>query len=74
MQAWMSLLPYLKQAWETSKPYFQQLGKLIIEKSSEVTKYLQENFPVYMEMISQALTDLVQFTVKTWQKITDVMQ
>ena len=39
-----------------------------------MTKYLQENFPVYMEMISQALADLVQFTVKTWQKITDVKQ
>ena len=39
-----------------------------------MTKYLQDNFPVYMEMISQALTDLVQFTVKTWQKITDVKQ
>jgi len=71
VETWTSLLPYLKQAWETSKPYFQQLGKIIIEKSSEMTKYLQENFPVYMEMISQALADLVQFTVKTWQKITD---
>jgi len=71
LQAWKSILPFLKQAWDTSKPYFQQLGKIIIEKSLELSKYLQDNFPVYIEMMSQALTDLVQFAAKTWQKITD---
>jgi len=71
LEAWSSILPYLNQAWQSSKPYFQQLGKIIIERSLEFSKYLQENFPVYMEIISQALTDLVQFTAKTWQKITD---
>jgi len=71
LQAWREVLPYLNQAWQSSKPYFQQLGKIIIERSLEFSKYLQENFPVYMEIISQALADLVQFTTKTWQKITD---
>ena len=89
LQAWRSILQYLNHAWESSKPHFQQLGKvsgasyrvvvlsnysllqMIIEKSLELIKFLQDNFPVYMEMISQALADLVQFTVNTWQKITD---
>ena len=25
---WKQVLPHLKEAWETSKPYFHQLGKV----------------------------------------------
>ena len=28
--AWRQLLPHLKTAWEASKPYFHQLGKVVI--------------------------------------------
>ena len=28
LQAWRSILPYLNHAWESSKPHFQQLGKV----------------------------------------------
>merc|ERR1719348_2934514 len=52
-EAWKQLLPHLKEAWEASKPYFHELGKIIIEKTLELWKYLQENFPVYMEMLTQ---------------------
>ena len=70
--AWKKILPHLKDAWEASKPFFHQLGKFIIEKSLEVWNYLQTNFPVYMEMLSQTTADLVQFTAQCWQKITEV--
>ena len=30
--AWRQILPHLKEAWEASKPYFHQLGK-VSEKS-----------------------------------------
>lgn len=69
--AWKKILPHLKDAWEASKPFFHQLGKFIIEKSLEVWNYLQTNFPVYMEMLSQTTADLVQFTAQCWQKITE---
>lgn len=56
-----------------SVEYALQLCNIHVGTASSCfcAKYLQENFPVYMEIISQALADLVQFTVKTWQKITD---
>lgn len=28
--AWRQVLPHLKTAWEASKPYFHQLGKVVI--------------------------------------------
>lgn len=69
--AWRQILPHLKEAWEASKPYFHQLGKFIIEKSLELWRYLQANFPVYMEIVSKSFADALQFTANTWQKIVE---
>jgi len=71
IQAWKQILPHLKEAWETSKPYFHELGKIIIEKTLEVWKYLLDNFPVYMEMLTQTCMDVAQYATKTWQKISE---
>ena len=46
--------------------------QFIIEKSLEVWRYLQANFPVYMEMASKSFADALQFTANTWQKIVEV--
>ena len=72
VETWRQILPHLKDAWEQAKPYFHQLGKLIIEKSVEVWRCLQDNFPIYMELVSQTVSDLVTLSAKTWQKITEV--
>jgi len=71
IEAWKQLLPHLKEAWEASKPYFHELGKIIIEKTLELWKYLQENFPVYMEMLTQTGMEVGQFAARTWQKISE---
>ena len=46
--------------------------QFIIEKSLELWRYLQANFPVYMEMVSKSFADALQFTANTWQKIVEV--
>lgn len=66
---WECVLPYLLQAWEASKPFFHQLGKFIIEKSVEVWEFLYGNFPVYMDYLSEVVSNTAQFMSKTWQKI-----
>ena len=33
--AWRQVLPHLKEAWEASKPYFHQLGKVSENRDEE---------------------------------------
>jgi len=68
---WQSVLPYLLNAWEASKPYFHQLGKVIIEKSVEFWEFLHSNFPVYVDWLSELVGTASQVAAKSWQKITE---
>jgi len=71
MGVWQAVLPYLTQAWEASKPFFHQLGKFIIEKSFQLGNFLQENFPVYMDMVTQTGDAAAKVAVQSWQKILE---
>lgn len=68
---WQAILPVLLQAWEASKPYFHQLGKIIIEKSVEFWEFLHNNFPVYADWAAEVFGSLSQVAAKSWQKITE---
>jgi len=71
LQGWQAILPHLMQAWEASKPFFHQLGKVIIDKSLEFWEFLHNNFPVYVDMVTEMAGNVAQFTAKSWQKISE---
>jgi len=68
---WQAILPVLLQAWEASKPYFHQLGKIIIDKSVELWEFLHMNFPVYLDWVADLFGSVSQVAAKSWQKITE---
>jgi len=68
---WRAVLPILLQAWEASKPFFHQLGKLIIDKSVEFWEFLHLNFPVYVDWVGDQFVTVSQIAVKSWEKITE---
>merc|ERR1740137_450215 len=68
---WQAILPVLLQAWEASKPYFHQLGKIIIDKSVELWEFLHMNFPVYLDWVADFFGSVSQVAAKSWQKITE---
>jgi len=68
---WQAILPVLLQAWEASKPFFHQLGKIIIDKSVELWEFLHMNFPVYVDWLADQFLTLSQIAAKSWQKLTE---
>merc|ERR1719187_1323742 len=68
---WRAVLPILLQAWEASKPFFHQLGKIIIDKSVEFWEFLHMNFPVYVDWASEQFIAVSNIAAKSWQKITE---
>jgi len=68
---WRAVLPILLQAWEASKPFFHQLGKLIIDKSVEFWEFLHLNFPVYVDWVGDQFVTVSQIAAKSWEKITE---
>lgn len=71
LQVWQQILPMILHAWEISKPYFHQLGKIIIDKSVEMWEILYDNYPMYAEWLSDMFLSVSQFVAKSWQKITE---
>jgi len=71
LEVWDLILPSLLQAWEKSKPYFHQLGKIIIDKSVESWDFLHQNFPVYVDWLSDTMISVSEFVAKSWQKIIE---
>jgi len=71
VQLWHIVLPYIMEAWEASKPFFHQLGKFIIERTLIVWEYLQANFPIYMEYLTEVSVSTYQFITKTFDKISE---
>jgi len=68
---WRAVLPILLQAWEASKPFFHQLGKIIIDKSVEFWEFLHLNFPAYVDWIGDQFVTVSQIAAKSWEKITE---
>merc|ERR1711915_1172733 len=66
-----ALEPQLSTAWEASKPFFHQLGKIIIDYSLAVFRWLQENFPGYVLWAQDTGAALAQGAVATFQKISE---
>lgn len=64
---WKIVLPYLSQAWEMSRPFFHNLGKVIIEICMEVSQFLHAYFPVCIDY----MYEIGGVIVNTWQKIVE---
>jgi len=71
LQIFKALEPQLSAAWEASKPFFHQLGKIIIDYSLAVFRWLQENFPGYVLWAQDTGAALAQGAVATFQKISE---
>ena len=57
LQAWRSILPYLNHAWESSKPHFQQLGK-VSRASYRVVVLSNDSL---LQMIIEKSLELIKF-------------
>lgn len=71
LQVFKAIEPQLSAAWEASKPFFHQLGKVIIDYSLVAFRWLQENFPGYVLWAQNTGTALAQGAVATFQKIAE---
>merc|ERR1712156_897198 len=60
LQIFKALEPQLSAAWEASKPFSHQLGRIIIDYSLAVFRWLQENFPGYVLWAQDTGAALVQ--------------
>lgn len=69
LQLGQAVTPYLAPVWEASKPFFHQLGKVIIEKCLEFGHFLQTNFPAYTSWLTETGSSLAQGAATTWHKV-----
>jgi hypothetical protein len=72
-EAGKNLIPFLDRVWTQARPYFQTLGKIVLDRSIEVWTYLQQQFPVYIDWLTESGTLLLESIQNSIQKIVQAL-
>jgi len=72
-EAGKNLLPFLNRVWSEARPYFQKLGAIIVEKALEAWKFIQTNYPVYIEWLTATGYSAYKYVQTTFNTIAQAM-
>lgn len=67
-----NILPFLNRVWAEARPYFQRLGAFIVEKTLEIWKFIQTNYPVYIEWLTATGYSAYKYVQSTFNTIAQV--
>lgn len=72
VELWRSLQPHLHSAWTKARPFFESLGKLIIEWSLSIWHQINSLFPVYVDWLGTTAINIAETVQNTWDKLVQV--
>lgn len=66
-------VPFFNRVWSEVRPWLEELGRLVIEKSVQLWAYLHSEFPVYIDWLSATGLNIYQTVHTTVQKMIQAM-
>jgi len=66
-------LPFLNRVWAQLKPWLEELGRLVIDKSIQLWTYLHKEFPVYVDWVTATGENVYQSVQAALQKMIQAM-
>ena len=62
---WQDVIKFASEGWELSKPYFYQVGDLVLHYTNFVVEKANQHLPAFINMVSEQINEMWTFVTNS---------